>query len=367
MAQNMRQPRAGHENLAPYDVKDVNADIVLASNENPRNLPTELVARLSAHMSEFQFNRYPDPTAPRLRRQIADANGVDPENVLVGNGGDELLFNMFLAWGGPGRKFLDMPPTFSMYGIDSQITDTEIVSIPRDANFEIDQKAVLKRVAKGDIDLVIISNPNNPTGSLADESFLIELLNKSDALVCVDEAYFEFSRHTMRPHLERHPNLIILRTFSKAFSLAALRVGYVLGGSDVIRELMKVRQPYSVNAFSQWAAQVVYRERMIFETTIQDIIRGRDLLMEGLSNIEGVEVFPSEANYVMLRVDNASSIWRDLLYSHSIYIRDLSRGEGLENCLRVTVGTDEENRSFLKAIDTVVAHYRTMNQFGMEE
>ena len=354
----LRSARPQLADLVSYDAKEIQADVVLASNENPMNLPGEILSRISSRISEFQFNRYPDPTAHELRRLIAEANGLDPENVLVGNGGDELIFNLLVAWGGPGRKLLDMPPTFSMYGIDARITGTEVVCIPRHVDFSIDETAVLARIAEGDIDIVVVANPNNPTGGLSNESFLIDLLKGTDAIVMVDEAYFEFSRHTMRPHMARYPNLVILRTFSKAFSLAGLRVGYLLGHPDVVQELMKVRQPYSVDSFSQWVAATVYRERMVFEQGIRDIIRGRDQIMHGLSMLRDVEVFPTEANFVLFRVEHAAALWRDLLHTHSVLIRDFSRGEGLEDCLRVTVGTDEENRLFLAAVEDCLGRRR---------
>jgi histidinol-phosphate aminotransferase len=367
MTDNVRPARPELEDLATYDAKEVKAEVVLSNNENPSNLPSEILAKLSARLPEFPFNRYPDPTAHELRRLIAEANGLEPENVLVGNGGDELIFDMLLAWGGPGRKILDMPPTFTMYGIDAQVTGTEVVEIPRQANFRIDQKAVLDRVAEGDIDIVVVANPNNPTGGLTDESFLIELLHSTDALVMVDEAYFEFSRHTMRPHMTRCDNLVILRTFSKAFSMAGMRVGYLLGHPEVVAEFMKVRQPYSVNSFSQWVATQVFRERMVFEQGIRDLVRGRDQLLHGLSMMPEVEVFPSEANFVLFRVEHGAAIWRDLLHNHSVLVRDFSRTPGLADCLRVTIGTEEEIARFLAAMEDVLAHRRASETLAAGE
>lgn len=358
----LRPPRPSLTGLIPYDAKEVDAEILLASNENPLDMPIELKNRIAEHLVEFNFNRYPDPTAPRLCKMIAKANGLEPENVIIGNGGDELIMNMFLTWGGPGRTFLNFPPTFSMYETDARVTETNIVSIPRREDFSIDEEATLARVAEGDIDLIVIANPNNPTGNLTDESFLIDLLCATDALVCVDEAYFEFSRTTIRPHLDRFPNLVILRTFSKAFSLAALRVGYILGHADVIRQFKKVRQPYSVSAFSQWSAQIVYRNRMLFEGPIEEIVHERNKLSKALAGMEGIAVFPSEANYVMFQVEHGSSLWRDLLYTHSIYIRDFTRTEGLQDCLRVTVGTPEQNNLFLTAVTELMEERKMKGQ-----
>ncbi len=361
----LRPPRAELESLVPYDAKDVRADIMLASNENPLNLPGELLEKLADHVVQIPYNRYPDPLAGNLREKIAEANGLEAGNVLVGNGGDELIFDLLLAWGGPGRTIIDLPPTFAMYGIDAEMTGTEVVRLPRNEDFSIDGDALLERLKPGDIDMVIIANPNNPTGTLAAETLLIDVLNATDALVLVDEAYFEFSRHTMRPHMSRHPNLVILRTFSKAFSLAGLRAGYLLAHEDVVRELTKVRQPYSVNRFTQVAATLVFRERPVFEAGISQLLRQRDMLVHGLSALPEVTVYPSEANFVLFKVARASAVWRDLLHEHSILIRDFSRAPGLEDCLRVSVGTEAEVIRFLEAMDEIMSRRHASELFGL--
>ncbi len=350
----LRAARSELDALIPYDAKEIRVDINMSANENPYNMPRELQERLSSHLSRFQFNRYPDATAPRLRDLIAEANGLDVDNVLVANGGDEIIMNLFLTWGGKGRKFMNFPPTFAMYENDAQVTGTEIVSIPRTANFDLDEDAIMARLGENDIDLVIIANPNNPTGNLVSESFLMDMLKATDALVCVDEAYFEFSRATVRPLLDRFDNLVILRTFSKAFSLAALRVGYMIASPEIVDTFKKVRQPYSVSAFSQWAAQVVFRDRALFENAIEELVFERDKLMEAMREIAGVTVFDSESNFVLFRVAHASRVWRELYHEYSILIRDVSREEGLDDCLRVSVGTPSQNQAFLKALREIV-------------
>lgn len=361
----LRPARAALENLVPYEAKEVRAEVYLHANENPSDLPGEVLDKIASRIRDVGFNRYPDPLSNGLRDRIAEANGLERDNVMVGNGGDELIFDLLLAWGGPGRAMIDMPPTFSMYAIDAQVSGTECVSIPRSSvDFAVDGPAVLERVSQGGIDVVMVSNPNNPTGNLAPETFLIELLKATDALVLVDEAYFEFSRHTMRPHMDRHENLVILRTFSKAFSMAGLRVGYLLGQPGVVRELMKVRQPYSVDRFAQAVAKMVFQDRAVFEAGIRDIIRRRDVLLHGLSSLDGVRVFPTEANFVLFRVEHAPAVWRDLLHEHSVLVRDFSRTPRLEDCLRVTVGTDEEIARFLAAMDEILASRRVADHFG---
>lgn len=351
----MNSVRASAPQLAgmePYDPKYLPASTLLSANENPSDVEKELRREIMREVRRVPLNRYPDPLANDLRDMIAEANGLDRDQVLLGNGGDELLFNTALAWGGPGRKFLNLPPTFSVYAANARLTGTEVVDVPRRADYAIDEEAVLARVAQGDIDYLIVTSPNNPTGQLAEPVFIKKLLEATDALVMVDEAYFEFSRRTVRPLLCEHKNLLILRTFSKAFSLAAVRMGYLLGSPEVIREFIKVRQPYSVDAVSQAIARVAYSNRAKFEPGIQAIIDERARVLDGLSRIPGVTAYPSDANYVMFRIKGAGAVWQ-ALYDRGVLVRDFSRSPYLEDCLRVTVGLREENDAFLAALREV--------------
>lgn len=345
------QPRLA--DIVPYDPKYLPAKQYLSANENPRNVPEEIQLEIRKALKNYPFNRYPDPLANELRDLIAQANGLSRENVLLGNGGDELLFNIALAWGGPGRTFLNLPPTFSVYEANANLTGTTVVNIPRDAEYNIDEEAVLARVVEGDIDYIIVTSPNNPTGKMANESCLRALLEATDALVMVDEAYFEFSRFSMRPYLAQHKNLVILRTFSKAFSLAGVRLGYILAHEDVIKEFIKVRQPYSVDAVSQAIGCAVYRNRALFEKGIEDIIAQRKYIIEQLRLLPSVTVFDSDSNYILFRVDNAAEVW-EKLYEQGVLIRDFSHSAYLENCLRVSVGTAEENAVFLAELKKIL-------------
>ena len=349
---SVRQSAPQLQGLVPYDPKYLPARAYLSANENPRDVETEIRQKIISAIRKVPLNRYPDPLANDLRDMIAEANGLD--QVLLGNGGDELLFNIALAWGGPGRKFLNLPPTFSVYAANARLTGTEVIDVPRLADYSIDEETVLERVGQGDIDYVIVASPNNPTGKLANEEFLAKLLDATDALVLVDEAYFEFSRTTMRPYLAMHKNLLILRTFSKAFSLAGVRMGYILGNAEVIREFLKVRQPYSVDAVSQAIAREVFSERQKFEHGIMAIISERDRLLEELGKVPGIAVYPSDSNYILFKLEGADKVW-EALYERGILVRDFSHAPMLENCLRVSVGTEEENDEFLAALREIVA------------
>lgn len=340
--------------VVPYDPKYLPADILVSANENPRNLPDEIRYEIRKRLKKLDYNRYPDPLANDLRNLIAQSNGLERENVLMGNGGDELLFNLALAFGGPGRKFLNVPPTFSVYENNAFLTGTEVVNVPRLPDYSIDELGVLTRVAQGDIDYIILTSPNNPTGQLVSDDFLRHLLASTDALVLVDEAYGEFARTTCRPLLGRHRNLAILRTFSKAFASAGVRLGYILGDAEVIAEFIKVRQPYSVDAISQLVGCAVYENRQLFSPTIEGIILQRDYLVEQLSSIPGVKVFPSEANFILVRIDGAGQVWRQLL-DRGILVRDFSQAPLLEDCLRITVGTTAENEALVAALQEILA------------
>lgn len=354
---NVRPSCERLEALVPYDPKYLPAEAYLSANENPQDVPEEVRREINRRLKTMQFNRYPDPLANGLREKIAEANGLERECVLVGNGGDELLFNIALAWGGPGRTFLNLPPTFSVYEQNALLTGTEVESIPRLADYSIDEEAVLSRVAQGGVDYVIVASPNNPTGKLASEEFLLKLLDATDALVMIDEAYFEFSRMTMRPYLAQHKNLVILRTFSKAFSLAGVRLGYILGDPAIITEFAKVRQPYSVDAVSQAIAEAVYENRASFERGIVSIIEERSRLVDELRKLPEVKAYPSDANYILFKAEGAGEIWQSL-YDRGILVRDFSAAEHLTDCLRVTIGSPEENERFMTALKEVLIERR---------
>ncbi len=341
------------DGIVPYDPKYLPAETLLSANENPLNLPEDIVEEIITELRMCAFNRYPDPLANELRDLIAQANGLKRENVLMGNGGDELLFDMALAWGCEGRKFLTVVPTFSVYQANALLNKTEAVLIERKDNFEIDEEAVLERVAQGDIDYVIITSPNNPTGTCARVEFIEELLNTTDALVMVDEAYSEFSKRTLEGLLSEHKNLLLLRTFSKAYRLAGVRLGYILAHEDVIKEFIKVRQPYSVDAVSQLIGKVVFTNRDKLQPAIDEIIRQRGIMAQNLAGLEGVEVFDSQANYLLIRLPDADKVW-DALYEKGILVRDFSKAKYLTNCLRITVGTEEENNKVVAALAEIL-------------
>lgn len=340
--------------LVPYDPGFTQVDVLLSANENSFGVPEDVRAAMQRATEGIALNRYPDPMANELRDAIAAWHGVSRGNVVVGNGGDEIIFNLLLAFGGAGRTLIDCPPTFSIYGLYAQITGTNVMKVPRNADsFELDTDAIDKAAAQANI--IMITSPNNPTGNLADLAWVDRLASSTKALIVMDEAYVEFADEgaSSVALLRKHDNVCILRTFSKAFGLAGVRCGYLLAPQAVVDGMSAVRQPYSVDVCAQAIARVAVERREAFIPAIETIRAQRELMIEGLNAIEGVRVWPSAANFILVRLPNAHEAHLRLRDEHSILVRDFSRTPGLDNCLRITVGTPEENRRVLDAMEAL--------------
>ena len=347
--------RADVASLSPYDPNFTPCEINLSANENTYGMPAEVREAIDAAVAATATNRYPDPMSNELRDQIAAWHGVSRENVCVGNGGDELLFNFFLAFGGPGRRLVDCPPTFTVYDIYSRMLGTEVVRVWRDRDtFAPDMDALLEAAAGAT--MVIVTSPNNPTGNVIAREDVARLCEACPGIVMIDEAYIEFcdAGVSCEPLLASHDNLVVLHTYSKAFCLAGVRVGYVLAAPDVVEVLGAVRQPYTADVFAQATAQVVTGMREAFAPTIEQIRGERARLMAALGAIDGVRVWSSQGNFVLARMSHAGIVRARLRDEWSILVRDFSAAPGLEDCLRITVGTPAENDRLIEALGALV-------------
>lgn len=351
------RPSSPHiANIEPYDPKSLPCDVFISANESPYNVPEPIRASIVERIAKLDFNRYPDPLANTLRDKIAQMYELQRDNVILGNGGDELLFNLMLTWGGPGRKLMNFPPCFGIYQLNAEITGTEVVNIPRVGDdYHVDVDAAVERLGEGDIDVVILTSPNNPTGCCTAVEDVRRILEASDALVLIDEAYIEFApEKTCRELLDEYGNALILHTFSKAFSAAGVRLGYYLGAKDVIQEFLKVRQAYSVDALSQVVGEEVITGRALFDEQIGRIVSARPALMEKLAALPGVTVHPSDANFILVTMEHAKELWQRLYDEHSILVRNVGGDPLLANCLRITVGSDEENAKLVVALKALL-------------
>ncbi|MDO8886633.1 histidinol-phosphate transaminase [Candidatus Oleimmundimicrobium sp.] len=341
------------DNLKSYAPLEENARIVLSANESPFNLSESLVKKIKKELNSFAFNRYPDALASGLRKKLAVAYGVSDENIVLGNGSDELIQCLLLAYGGSGRSILTFEPTFSMYSIVSQVTGTQVYELDRTELFGIDVPRALEVVREFCPTLIFLCNPNNPTGNILSSDEIELFLKETNALVVVDEAYAEFSGQTVIPLLSKFPNLIVLRTFSKAFSLAGIRIGYMVASSGITENALKAKLPYNCDAFSQMVAGLAFNERETFKLQIKKIVSERERIIKELSKINGVTPHSSAANFVLIEIEKeAIWVWKKLLEA-GILVRNFNESR-LKKYLRVTVGTEEENNLFLKMLKEIV-------------
>ena len=337
--------------IEPYDPSFTPCRINLSANENTYPLPAAVRASVDAALAATPLNRYPDPLSGELRCELAARHGLAPENVCVGNGGDELLFNFLLAFGGEGRRVLNCPPCFSEYEFFASLTQTSVRNVWRDrSTLAVDERAVLE--AAPGVDLAIVTSPNNPTGDLASPAFIAQLCRACPGLVMVDEAYIEFADEgaSVQGLLASCPNLVVLHTLSKAFGEAGIRCGYVVAAPDVIEAFAAIRQIYSVNVLTQAAALVAVRGSDAFAPVVERIRSERARLYRALDADGRVRVWPSQGNFLLVRMDGASRIRERLRDERSILVRDFSYAPGLADCLRITVGTPEENDEMLAAL-----------------
>lgn len=347
-----RLVRDSLKNLVPYQPALYPDVIKLDANEYPFDFPPEIMSEILSELQPQSFTRYPDPMATGLVQEIARCCQVAEDQVLAGSGSDELILNLMLTFGS-GNKVVVATPTFSMYGIHARVAGAQVVEVARDAQFELSVDEIVS--AGQEAGLVVLCSPNNPTGNSATNAQLEQILDGCSCPVVVDQAYVEFGGADFLPWLDRYPHLVILRTFSKAYGLAGLRVGYLVAWPGVLHYLYKVKQPFNLNVFSQVAARVVLRHRDIFMKQVQQVRAGRDWLREQLGQIPGFKVYASDANYLLFNTGphRALQVFQSLLQK-KVLVRNFG-DPLLQNCLRVTVGKKQENEKFLQSLREVIA------------
>lgn len=330
--------------LTAYAAKEIPCKVKLDANESPYGFKNAAKA-----LKSFKTHRYPDPEAKALKKLIAKDFRVNPENILQGNGSDEMIYYLVTTFGGP---VLYPVPTFSMYGIISQAIGVRKLGIPLDSAFDIDIEGFLKEIKKTKPRLIFLSSPNNPTGNCFSSDRILQIIEASrkGTIVVVDEAYQPFASKTgFLPLLGDYRNLVIMRTLSK-IGLAGLRIGFIVADSEIIEEVNKTRLPFNVNSLSQTIAVEALRSKKVLRAYISSIISEREKLFAGMSGISGVIPFPSEANFILFRVPHPERVYAGLL-ENGVLVRNM---KGLvDGCLRVTVGTPSENRIFLASLRKV--------------
>jgi len=338
-----------------YHSAQVEVDVRLNTNESPEPPPPEFGAALARAVTEIDFNRYPDRSATALRAAIAADHNVRPDQVFVGNGSNEVLQCLLLAFGGPGRSVLVFEPTYALHTHIPEITGTKVLTETRNEDFTLDPATVGAAVAAADPTIVFLCSPNNPTGLIEDPAVLDAAAAASQGLVVVDEAYGQFSSWSAVDRVNDDDRIVVVRTFSKTWAMAGLRLGYAIAPSSVVEAMDAVVLPYHLDVVKQAAGVLAFDFRGAMEARVARICEQRGRIMAALTDLD-VDVWPSQANFVLFRPRRVAGdvVWQRLV-DNSILVRNCSSWPGLDGCLRVTVGTAEENGRFIDALKGALA------------
>lgn len=337
----------------------------LDANESPFDLPPGLKEKILAEAKNLPFNRYEGPHREKLRALIARENGINPAGVILGNGSDELIQLLVLAFSGPGKPVVIPSPTFSMYEFVAKQVGSQIVSLPlRPPQFSLEVEellAVLEETGPGA--LLFLCRPNNPTGNSIPVKEVDYILQRVRGPVVVDEAYTEFSGSSLVHLLHHYENLILLRTLSKAYRLAGLRVGYLLAHPKVARRLEATRLPYNMSVFSLLSAWIIMQHREEILAPLGQLIAQRQRVTEGLAALPGITPLPSETNFILFALSEpAAPIWEELK-KRGILLRYYPDIPELATYLRVSIGTEEENTLFLSELASILTAGRESRCF----
>jgi histidinol-phosphate aminotransferase len=348
------QPRAGLRSIEPYVSPQLDVPVRLNTNECPRPLPEGFADELSRLVRELPLNRYPDGQMTRLREAIAERAGHTLAGTWAANGSNEILEQLLLAYGGLGHKAVAYEPTYALHSRIAWLTQTEVLTFRLHEPFTIGARDVAAATSLHP-NVAFVCSPNNPTGNAQPVEAVQSLARDGATLVIVDEAYIEFGGESALPLVADNPNVVVVRTLSKAFALAGARIGYCLGSEDVVGDLQRVRLPYHLSQLAQAAGFAALKHADEAAAILDDIRAQRDRIAEALGAVDGVTVFPSDANFVLFKPPAgraAKDVWQALL-ERGVLIRDLTAvvPEGL----RVSAGTAEEVDRFLEAIGEVLA------------
>lgn len=343
--------------LAPYHVPDADGFVKLDAMENPYQLPHELQVQLAQRLSEVALNRYPVPSYRVLKQRICATLGVPfGFDVVLGNGSDELISMLSTACARPGAKVLAPVPGFVMYALSAQFAGLEFVGVPFQSDLTLDLPAMLAAIARHRPSITYLAYPNNPTGTLYDSAAMVQIIAAvgDSGIVVVDEAYQPFAQTSFMPRLPEFENLVVMRTLSKQ-GLAGIRLGYMAASAALLAEFEKVRPPYNINVLTQAAAEFVLEHATLLDAQAADLRSQRGALAATLAALSGVTVFPSAANFLLVRVPDGDAVFADLL-ARKVLVKNIGKMHTLlKNCLRVTVSTPAENALFLAALTAALA------------
>ena len=340
--------------LEGYHSKQVDVEVRLNTNESPLPPPDGFRDALAAEVSRVEWHRYPDRAAQGLRDDIAAMHGVDPSQVFVANGSNEVLQTVLLAYAGPGRTVATFEPTYQMHAQIARVTGATVVEGERGSDFTLDPAEVTRVLAEAQPHVVFLTSPNNPTGLVEPRERVDQLLAEAPGLVVVDAAYSQFADWSALDMIDEARPLVVTRPFSKTWSMAGARLGYLVGPAWLVSELEKVVLPYHLDTVKQLAGRAALRFTDDMNDRVALLVAERDRLSAAMRELP-IDVFDSGANFVLFRPQTIAGRdgWEQLV-ERSILVRDCSGWPRLADCLRVTVGTPEENTRFLDALADIV-------------
>ena len=337
--------------LSAYHVPERTGLLMLDAMENPYSLPATLQTEIAQLVSRVAINRYPDPQARRLKERLREAMEIPSGmEIMLGNGSDELIQIIALAVARPGASLLSVEPAFAMFRMNAICSGLRYAGVQLNPDFTLDAEAVIAAINQFQPAVIFIAYPNNPTGNLFDREGLMRIVKSAPGLVVVDEAYHIFAGETFMPVLADASNLLVLRTLSK-LGMAGLRLGYLVGRREWLAQLEKLRLPYNVNVLTQIVAEKLLQHMDVLREQAREIKSQRTKLYAELSELPGVRAYRSDANFILFRVIAADDVFNGLI-KRGILIKNLNRSHSLlENCLRVTVGTAQQNQQFIQALN----------------
>ncbi len=336
----------------PYTLVLEDTPIKLNQNESPFDIPEKIKDKILKKLKETRWNIYPDFTPEVLYEKIASFYGFDKENILVGNGSNEMIFTILAAALESGKKVILPTPTFAVYKLISSNLNAEIKTVLLNEDFSFNTDKIIEEcISPGSV--TILCSPNNPTGTSLKRSEIEKIIQASEGTVVVDEAYIHFGGETVIDLVKKYDNLIVLRTFSKAFGLAGLRMGLMISNKNLITELAKVKLPYNLNIFSLITLNEIYDNIDLVNDNIKKILIEREYLGSELAGIKKIKVIPTDANFFIVKTENSSDLFNRLL-EKGIRIRDVSAYPMLENYLRISVGSRSENEALILAIKSIL-------------
>jgi histidinol-phosphate aminotransferase len=343
--------------LHAYHVQPSPGMVKLDAMENPYVLPDDIRAEISHAVANAAINRYPDADARNLKQKIKKVSGLPAEmEVLLGNGSDEIIQLLAMAVAKPGATLMSVEPSFVMYKMIAAFTGMNYVGIPLTEDFSLDLAAMLEAIKRQQPALIFLAYPNNPTGNVFDVAAIEQIIEASNGLVVVDEAYYAFASNSFLPQLGRFSNLLVMRTFSK-LGMAGLRLGFLAGSKVWLDQLEKLRLPYNVGVLPQVVAEILLKHHDVLLQQAEQIKRDRSWLFERLVGTVDVHAYPSAANFILFRMPHAAKVFEGLK-QRGVLIKKLDGGHpALLDCLRVTVGTAQENELFIKALQESVHQF----------